>query len=455
MWTYDDWGGWYDHVKPPQVDALRLRLPRAGPARQPLRASGLRRPHDARLHVDAEVHRGELGPGAARARDATANSIASAFDFTQRRGRPAIAATRVRGVTPPRCRSARSSTRRYGARRRLTALLIVVASATVARRRRPPMRRRRSIRAQRCDASGLEPTAALAVVRASASVAAAALARRPRSRQTPRDGVESAAGRSRSRIRAASVTSERSGQLRRSHGLSSCWTGRLSRTSTAPTVMTRNRRASGGTFFRGSFIGWFRRLPLWRGPGRSSGSSGFTARQVSASPSSHTSLFDWRSPTESDGPVDPPLDSMLQRSDGRVTSREAPRQPVVCQARRVVPPSGARAKEARLPRRRRVIVGGNNLVNRAQQAFAPLTSGTSSFICSSTRAFSAQDALFGFGDGSRIGSSIPTADSRTSRSEAGAVRPALPRGTYRVTVDAHGGVPDADRWRCRATRSRG
>ena len=20
MWTYDDWGGWYDHVKPPQVD---------------------------------------------------------------------------------------------------------------------------------------------------------------------------------------------------------------------------------------------------------------------------------------------------------------------------------------------------------------------------------------------------------------------------------------------------
>ena len=21
MWTYDDWGGWYDHVAPPQVDA--------------------------------------------------------------------------------------------------------------------------------------------------------------------------------------------------------------------------------------------------------------------------------------------------------------------------------------------------------------------------------------------------------------------------------------------------
>ena len=49
----------------------------------PYAKTGLRRPHHARLHVRAEVHREQLGRGAARrAATATRNDITVAFDFT-------------------------------------------------------------------------------------------------------------------------------------------------------------------------------------------------------------------------------------------------------------------------------------------------------------------------------------------------------------------------------------
>jgi phospholipase C len=82
-WTYDDWGGWYDHVKPPKVDRFGY---------------GFRAPA---LLVSAYAKRGEvvhtqldftsilrfiednwnLEPLAER--DANANSIADGFDFTR------------------------------------------------------------------------------------------------------------------------------------------------------------------------------------------------------------------------------------------------------------------------------------------------------------------------------------------------------------------------------------
>ena len=37
--SWDDWGGFYDHVAPPVVDEHRLRPPRAGTRHQPVRAS--------------------------------------------------------------------------------------------------------------------------------------------------------------------------------------------------------------------------------------------------------------------------------------------------------------------------------------------------------------------------------------------------------------------------------
>ena len=61
LWTYDTWGGWYDHVRPPKG----RRLPRPGAARQRLGAPPPRRPHAAGHDVGPAVHRGQLAPARA------------------------------------------------------------------------------------------------------------------------------------------------------------------------------------------------------------------------------------------------------------------------------------------------------------------------------------------------------------------------------------------------------
>ena len=83
MWTYDDWGGWYDHVLPPEVDAYGygFRVPAL-----------LVSPYAKRGHIEHATldftsilkfiqENWQLEPLADR--DALANSIAGAFDFSQ------------------------------------------------------------------------------------------------------------------------------------------------------------------------------------------------------------------------------------------------------------------------------------------------------------------------------------------------------------------------------------
>lgn len=83
IWTYDSWGGWYDHVPPPQVDAYGygFRVPAL-----------LVSPYAKRGYVDSTEldytsilkfisDNWNLEPLAER--DAKANSIINAFDFTQ------------------------------------------------------------------------------------------------------------------------------------------------------------------------------------------------------------------------------------------------------------------------------------------------------------------------------------------------------------------------------------
>ena len=82
IWTYDDWGGWYDHVAPPQVDAYGygFRVPTL-----------LVSPYARQGYIDSTTldytsvlkfiqENWSLEPLAMR--DANANSIASAFDFS-------------------------------------------------------------------------------------------------------------------------------------------------------------------------------------------------------------------------------------------------------------------------------------------------------------------------------------------------------------------------------------
>ncbi|HEY7345854.1 MAG TPA: alkaline phosphatase family protein [Gaiella sp.] len=81
LWTYDDWGGWYDHVPPPRVDryGYGFRVPAL-----------LVSPYARRGHVDSTVldftsilkfveYNWGLAPLAAR--DAKANNLLTAFDF--------------------------------------------------------------------------------------------------------------------------------------------------------------------------------------------------------------------------------------------------------------------------------------------------------------------------------------------------------------------------------------
>ncbi|MEA2438511.1 MAG: phospholipase, partial [Thermoleophilaceae bacterium] len=100
-WTYDDWGGWYDHVKPPKVDRFGY---------------GFRAPA---LLVSAYSKRGYVshktldftsilrfiednwGLRSLSSRDRRANSIADAFDFAAS-PREAVFLGRERGVVAPK-----------------------------------------------------------------------------------------------------------------------------------------------------------------------------------------------------------------------------------------------------------------------------------------------------------------------------------------------------------------
>jgi phospholipase C len=88
--VYDDWGGWYDHVAPPQVDEFGygFRVPAL-----------LVSPYAKRGHIDSTVldftsimkfieENWGLEPVAER--DANANNFLTAFDFTQPPREPAF-----------------------------------------------------------------------------------------------------------------------------------------------------------------------------------------------------------------------------------------------------------------------------------------------------------------------------------------------------------------------------
>jgi hypothetical protein len=134
---------------------------------------------------------------------------------------------------------------------------------------------------------------------------------------------------------------------------------------------------------------------------------------------------------------------VLRRSDGAVFrfAGEELQTPVYLQATRVVPLTGGLVSKNLLYRVQSVTIEGNNLVNRSQQAFLPaLDSSVSLKLLFYSARFKAQDRLFQFGIGSGIHLQFPNGRVHFYRfNDAGEVDlPALPRGNYRVTVDAAG-----------------
>ena len=119
-------------------------------------------------------------------------------------------------------------------------------------------------------------------------------------------------------------------------------------------------------------------------------------------------------------------------------------EPVLLQASRVVPLNGALVSKDLLYRVQRVGIGGTNAVNRAQQAFLPAETRTSTvrLLFYSTR-FQARDALFGFPIGGGIRLQYPDGhvEEHPFGPDGELVLPALARGEYRVGVDAPGFVP--------------
>ncbi len=82
LWSYDDWGGWYDHVVPPQIDAYGYgyRVPTL------MIGAQVRRGHIDSTTLDFTSARKFIqynwGVAPLAARDKAANNLLSAFDFS-------------------------------------------------------------------------------------------------------------------------------------------------------------------------------------------------------------------------------------------------------------------------------------------------------------------------------------------------------------------------------------
>jgi phospholipase C len=135
--SYDDWGGWYDHVKPPRVDKYGYGFRVPALLVSPYARRGFI--DNTRLDFTSILRfiEDNWGLKPLTSRDAHANSIATGFDFKQH-PRAAAFTSDIRGS------SLETHVRRpviyvlYGGAAAVPALLIAFAFVTGRRRRDPP-----------------------------------------------------------------------------------------------------------------------------------------------------------------------------------------------------------------------------------------------------------------------------------------------------------------------------
>ena len=81
MWTYDDWGGWYDHVKPPAVDRYGYGFRAPTLLVSPYAKKGEVNSTTIDFTSQLKFIQNNWGVQPLARRDAGANDITSAFDF--------------------------------------------------------------------------------------------------------------------------------------------------------------------------------------------------------------------------------------------------------------------------------------------------------------------------------------------------------------------------------------
>ena len=150
IWSYDDWGGWYDHVPPPQVDeyGYGFRVPAL------LVSAYAKAGYIDSTELDytsvLKFIEDNWGVAPLAERDANANSIANAFDFTQP-ARPAAFIPYERGSGEAKAEPNRKVIYRMYTAGLSAAVLIIMAAVLLpntwklSRRRAPSARRSTSL----------------------------------------------------------------------------------------------------------------------------------------------------------------------------------------------------------------------------------------------------------------------------------------------------------------------
>jgi phospholipase C len=134
MWSYDDWGGWYDHVAPPKVDAFGLgfRVPALLVSPYAKRGSVS---HTQLDHTSAlKFIESNWGLAPLTERDAHANNLLSAFDFARSPRPPELLSSESPSPTVVTGRSGIIYPAYGGAA--IVSLTIIGAAALTSRRRR-------------------------------------------------------------------------------------------------------------------------------------------------------------------------------------------------------------------------------------------------------------------------------------------------------------------------------
>jgi phospholipase C len=100
MWTYDDWGGWYDHVKPPTVDQYGYGFRAPAMLVSPYAKKGEVNHTTIDFTSQLKFIENNWAVKPLAKRDAAANDISSAFDFAMR-PREAIVLSEQRQASKP------------------------------------------------------------------------------------------------------------------------------------------------------------------------------------------------------------------------------------------------------------------------------------------------------------------------------------------------------------------